>query len=164
MEPKPISLLYKTILFLILCCSAASAQENPLGQPLLDGNGYIREEAFIHIPLQPEDQVYADIDGRWMKAVLQELIQFSQDDKQSGRLFWGRNLGTEAHELSQQWAEQYFVELGLQDPVRAIYWGGRPGFGPVRNALQYAIRVMNLGSEFRIFAVKPVVSGMTNDE
>ena len=46
-------------------------------------------------------------------------------------------------------------ELGLRDPVRAIYWGGRPGFGPVRNALQYAIRVMNLGSEFRIFAQKP---------
>ena len=96
----------------IVICSTAGAQENPLGQPLLDAAGNIREDAFIRIPLRAEDQKYADIDGRWMKEVLRELIQFSQDDRNSGRLFWGRNLGTSAHELSQDWAEQNFRQFG----------------------------------------------------
>ncbi len=105
----------------IVFCSTAGAQENPLGQPLLDAAGNIREDAFIRIPLRAEDQKYADIDGRWMKEVLRELIQFSQDDRNSGRLFWGRNLGTSAHELSQDWAEQNFRELGLEDINRRSF-------------------------------------------
>ena len=105
----------------ILFCSTASAQENPLGQPLLDAAGNIREDAFIRIPLRAEDQKYADIDGLWMKQVLGELIQFSRDDRNSGRLFWGRNLGTSAHELSQNWAEQTFRELGLEDINRRSF-------------------------------------------
>lgn len=109
------------ILFSLWFCTAASAQENPLGQPLLDGDGNIREDAFIRIPLRPEDEKYADIDGLWMKQVLGELLQFSQNDKNSGRLFWGRNLGTEAHELSQDWAQQKFRELGLEDVYRRSF-------------------------------------------
>ena len=55
------------------------------------------ESAFIHIPLREDDAQYADLDGIWMKEVLNEVIQFSQDDKENGNLFWGRNLGTESH-------------------------------------------------------------------
>ena len=47
----------------IVFCSTVGAQENPLGQPLLDAAGNIREDAFIRIPLRAEDQKYADIDG-----------------------------------------------------------------------------------------------------
>lgn len=91
-----------------------SGQNNPLGQPLLNDDGTLREDAFIHIPLRQEDRIYADIDGLWMKQVVLELDQISLDDKASGRRFWGRNIGTEAHAVSQDWAEGYFRRFGLQ--------------------------------------------------
>ena len=106
---------------LLLFPLAVMAQDNPLGQPLLDSDGNIREEAFIKIPLRADDQIYADIDGLWMKQVMQEVIQFSQDDKASGNLFWGRNLGTEAHVISQNWVEQRFQQFGLQDIHRRTF-------------------------------------------
>ncbi|MDP6414534.1 MAG: hypothetical protein QGG54_05830 [Gammaproteobacteria bacterium] len=105
----------------LLIFNPGIAQENPLGQPLLDATGNIREDAFIQIPLREDDRLYADIDGAWMKAVMNELIEFSQQDKQSGNLFWGRNLGTEAHALSQDWAETYFRQLGLEEISRSNF-------------------------------------------
>jgi hypothetical protein len=63
----------------------------------------------------------ADIDGTWMKQVLLELDRISLDDKASGRLFWGRNLGTPAHEIAQVWAEAYFSQFGLQDIRRRVF-------------------------------------------
>ena len=44
--------------------------------------------------------------------------------------------------------------MGMKDVRRVVYWGGRPGFGPQRNAVQYMARLLNLGSEFRIVAQK----------
>ncbi len=46
-------------------------------------------------------------------------------------------------------------ELGLADIKRVVYYGGRPGFGPVLSLLQYGVRAANLGSEFRLVARKP---------
>lgn len=97
------------------------AQDNPLGQPLLDESGNPREDAFIHIPLREDDQIYQDIDGQWMKEVLLELDQISLDDKASGHLFWGRNLGSDAHRISQDWAEDYFRRLGLENIHRRTF-------------------------------------------
>lgn len=134
----------------ILFCSSAGAQENPLGQPLLDAAGNIREDAFIHIPLRAEDQKYADIDGSWMKDVLRELIQFSQDDRNSGRLFWGRNLGTSAHELSQDWAEKNFRELGLEDIYRRSF-----ALEPVWQLNQWSIEFTHGGNVFTLPSSRP---------
>ena len=111
-------------LVISLCLSLfinANAQDNPLGQPLLDSDGNLREDAFIHIPLRQEDQKYSDIEGLWMKDVLMELDQISLDDRDSGQLFWGRNLGTEAHTISQNWAEAYFRRYGLQNIHRKTF-------------------------------------------
>jgi 2-polyprenyl-3-methyl-5-hydroxy-6-metoxy-1,4-benzoquinol methylase len=47
--------------------------------------------------------------------------------------------------------------LGLVGVHRPVFWGGRPGFGPVRNLVQYAFRIANLGNELRLYATKPAV-------
>ena len=150
MQTKSMLQLCCGIGFSILFCGTAIAQENPLGQPLLDADGNIREDAFIHIPLQAADQKYADIDGRWMKQVLRELIQFSQDDKNSGRLFWGINLGTEAHELSQGWAEQSFRELGLVDIYRRSF-----ALAPIWNMKRWQIKFKQGENEFTLSSARP---------
>jgi len=65
---------------------------------LLEAEGNLREDDFLKTPWRYDDQAYADIDGNWMKQVLLELNSISLDNKASGRLFWGRNLGTQANE------------------------------------------------------------------
>ncbi len=148
-----ISSLNKAILTTLFCCSFMSvsqAQDNPLGQPLLDADGNILEDAFIQIPLRDEDQIYADLDGNWMKQLMQELIQFSQDDKDAGRLFWGRNLGTEAHELSQDWAESYFSDLGLQNLTRRSF-----PLDPVWSLNSWEISFKHGGSQFTLESARP---------
>ena len=45
-------------------------------------------------------------------------------------------------------------ELGLAQALRMVFWGGRAGFGPLRNCLQYLVRAANLGSDVRLLAQK----------
>ena len=46
-------------------------------------------------------------------------------------------------------------EVGLVKVVRPVFWGGRPGFGPLANLAQYLVRLANLGSDLRLYAEKP---------
>lgn len=91
------------------------ATPNPLGQPLLDGSGAVRDDAFIRMPLRPEDQKYADLDGQRMKRAVAEVVAISLKDRDNGTLFWGRNVGTPAHVATQDWLEAYFRKHGLQN-------------------------------------------------
>ncbi|MCB1670831.1 MAG: M28 family peptidase [Gammaproteobacteria bacterium] len=129
---------------------SAYAQDNPLGQPLLDERGYPIEEAYIHIPLRADDQQYGDIEGLWMKEVLMELDQISLDDKASGTQFWGRNLGTEAHAISQDWAERYFQQLGLQDISRKTF-----ELAPVWQLNSWSIGFASNGEFFALESARP---------
>jgi hypothetical protein len=94
---------------------AAQTPPNPLGQPLLDADGNVREDAFVRIPLRPEDARYGVIDGTRLKAWLREVDAISIADRERGNLFWGRNVGTWGHEATQEWVERYFREYGLRD-------------------------------------------------
>ena len=150
MRPTSAPLQIFLALTLTLTSTTPHSQENPLGQPLLDSQGDLREEAFIHIPLREDDQVYADIDGSWMKGVMNELIQFSQEDRQAGTLFWGRNLGTAAHARSQQWAEAYFERLGLEDISRKSF-----ALDPVWSMSSWDIRFRQGDAEFTLVSTRP---------
>lgn len=46
-------------------------------------------------------------------------------------------------------------ELSLVRVIRPVFWGGRPGFGPVANLAQYLARLAGLGSDLRLYAEKP---------
>lgn len=94
---------------------------NPLGQPLLDAAGQVREDAFIHIPLLPEDRKYGDLDGRRMKQFVREVDAISLKDRDSGNLFWGRNVGTPGHVATEEWVESYFRRHGLRNIHREAF-------------------------------------------
>jgi hypothetical protein len=83
---------------LLLAAAPAWAQENPLGQPLLDADGNIRDDAYIHIPLRSDDTGYGDIQADQLKDWLMEVDAISLADRDAGNLFWGHNVGTEGHE------------------------------------------------------------------
>jgi hypothetical protein len=91
---------------------------NPLGQPLLDGAGAVRDDAMLRATLGGEDRRYADIAGRRLKQLLMEVDAISLADRASGNLFWGRNVGTKGHEATQAWVEGYFRKHNLQNVHR----------------------------------------------
>ena len=55
---------------------------NPLGQPLLDPNGFVRDEAMLRAPPLAADARYADIDGRRLKQFLMEVDAISLKDRE----------------------------------------------------------------------------------
>ena len=107
----------------VLTSGSLTAQNapNPLGQPLLDSSGDVRDDAFIQIPLRADDQKYADIDGNRLKSFVMEVDAISLADRDRGNVFWGRNIGTVGHEETQDWVEQYFRANGLEDVHRQFF-------------------------------------------
>jgi len=97
------------------------APPNPLGQPLLDPAGHVRDDAIIHAPLAPADAKYADLDGRRMKDILKEIVAISDKNRDAGEVFWGRNVGTSAHAATQDWVEAYFRKNSLQNIHRQSF-------------------------------------------
>src|SRR5436190_409080 len=94
---------------------------NPLGQPLLDPTGHVKDEAMIHLPLAAADAKYADLDGKHMKSIVRELTAISDKNRDSGEAFWGRNVGTQGHVDTENWVEQYFRKNNLQNIHRKSF-------------------------------------------
>ncbi len=97
------------------------APPNPLGQPLVDSAGHVRDDAMLHAPLAPEDATYADLDGRRMKDFVKELAAISDKNRDEGEVFWGRNVGTSGHAATQDWVEGYFRKNRLQNIHRQSF-------------------------------------------
>ncbi len=135
---------------LLLFVSPASAQDNPLGQPLLDGDGHLRDDAFIHIPLRPEDGRYGDIQADRLKSWLMEIDAISLADRDRGNLFWGRNVGTWGHEQTQAWVERYFRQYGLEDVHHEEF-----EVSPVWNPSSWSISFTAGGPTFSLESARP---------
>ena len=147
------------VVFAVVAASAVAAQAprqqpppepNPLGQPLLDAAGHVREDAFFRVPLAPEDRKYADLDGMRMKGVLNEVIAISQKDKASGAIFWGRNVGFPGHVATQDWVESYFKKFGLKDIRRKSF-----DLQPQWVAKSYEIAFTGGGKTFSLQSARP---------
>jgi hypothetical protein len=123
---------------------------NPLGQPLLDPAGRVREEAFYKAPLAPEDKKYADLDGMRMKAVVREAAAISRKDKARGTLFWGRNVGFPGHDETQDWVEGYFKKHGLKNIHRKSF-----DLPPQWSAKSYDISFTGGGQTFKLTSARP---------
>ena len=123
---------------------------NPIGQPLLNGHWQMKEDAFIHAPLLPEDAKYADLDGMKMKGYLREIIAISDKDRDSGAVFWGRNVGTPGHEAAEAWVESYFKKYGLKDIHRQSH-DLRPQWIPK----SYDIGFSSGGKTFKLQTARP---------
>jgi len=140
-------------LLLAVFATVGGAQQtppNPLGQPLLDANGFPREDAFIHIPLRPEDARYGVIDGASLKAWLMEVDAISLRDRDRGTVFWGRNVGTQGHVETQDWVERYFRQYGLVDIRRQSF-----DLAPQWQASSYDISFSAGGRTFALESARP---------
>jgi hypothetical protein len=130
--------------------ASGAPPRNPLGDPLLESPEHVREDAFYKVPLQPEDRKYADIDGIRMKGVVREAAAISERDKARGTLFWGRNVGFQGHNDTQDWVEGYFRKFGLQNIHRKTF-----DLQPQWTARSYDISFSSAGQPFTLQSVRP---------
>lgn len=137
-------------LVMFVVVGAQAPAPNPLGDPLLESAEHVREEAFYKVPLQREDRKYADIDGLKMKAVVREAAAISQRDKARGTIFWGRNVGTQGHNDTEDWVEAYFRKYGLQDIHRKSF-----DLTPQWMAKSYSISFSGGGQTFTLKSARP---------
>jgi Peptidase family M28 len=135
---------------------AQAPAPNPLGQPLLDAAGFVRDEAILRTPLAPEDRKYADLDGRRMKQALMEVDRISLDDRDRGTVFWGRNVGTAGHVATEEWVEKYFRANGLQDVHRVKF-----DLAPQWTPSAWEIGFTGGGRSFRLPSARPAVRTAT---
>jgi hypothetical protein len=84
-------------------------------QPLLDGAGHVREDAYIPAPLPASERAYASIDGVRMKAVVNEIVAISRKSRDAGNKYWGRIAGTKYEAMTADLIESKFRTLGIQD-------------------------------------------------
>ena len=138
------------LLLVIVPVIAQQPDENPLGQPLVSTDGSVRDEAFIRLPLRPEDRAYADIDGGRMKEILMEVDAISIRDRDAGTVFWGRNVGTDGHVWTQDWVERYFEQNGLEN-VRRQSFDLRPQWVPSRWEIEFGQN----GQTFTLESARP---------
>src|SRR5436853_4484443 len=68
----------------------ASRYGTILGLPR-DGNTlYLPDDAYPRFPLPPGNEAYAHVDGRKMKAVVEEIAAISRKSRDDGNQYWGR--------------------------------------------------------------------------
>jgi hypothetical protein len=144
-----------TLAVLIVATGALSGQQespppNPLGQPLVDAAGKVREDAMLRMPLLPEDRKYADLDGRRLKQFVLEVDAISLKDRDSGNVFWGRNVGTAGHVATQDWVEAYFRKHGLQNVHRMPF-----DLQPVWTPTSWDIAFTSGGQTFKLPSARP---------
>jgi hypothetical protein len=134
----------------VLAAQQESPAPNPLGQPLVDAAGRVREEAMLRTPLLPEDRKYADLDGRRMKQFVMEVDAISRKDRDRGNAFWGRNVGTAGHVATQDWVEAYFRKHGLQNIHRMPF-----DLPPVWTPKSWDIAFTSGGQTFKLPSARP---------
>jgi hypothetical protein len=145
-----------TLIVPLVVTAAVAAQQNappppnPLGQPLVDAAGNVREEAILRTPLLPEDRAYADLEGRRLKQFVMDVDAISLRDRDSGNVFWGRNVGTAGHLATQDWVEAQFRKHGLQNVHRMPF-----DLQPVWTPKAWAIRFTDGGTTFELPSARP---------
>src|SRR6185503_2415156 len=102
-----------TCLIGVLAVSTGTAQQQQPQQRLLDATGHVRDEAFMRLPLKPEDQKYADIDGFRMKEIVREVTEISMKTRDDKTRYWGRIAGTKGETLTAEWVEARFKKAGI---------------------------------------------------
>lgn len=141
---------------LALVAQQERPEPNALGQPLLTSPGIVREDAFLRVPLAPEDKKYADLDGLRMKSFVREVTAISQKDRASGNLFWGRNVGTAGHVATEDWVEAYYRKHNLQNIYRQPF-----DLAPQWTPKEYEISFAAGGKTFKLESARPFRSDST---
>jgi hypothetical protein len=107
-------------------------------------------------PLRPEDRAYGDLDGTRIKDILKEITAISIKDRDSGNVFWGRNVGTQGHLDTEDWTVRRFQQYGLKDIHKE-----QVDLEPVWLPKSYDIAFAADGGTFKLATARPSRSRST---
>lgn len=131
---------------------------NPLGQQMFTPDGFVREDMLTPGPaLRPEDAKYADLNGVHMKDMVKEIAGFSLKDRDSGNLFWGRNIGTLGHVLVEDWTIEKLKKAGLTDVHKEELTITEPQWSPK----YYDLTFSGDGVPAKLVSARPSISNST---
>src|SRR5262245_31131806 len=108
------------VLAIVLASSVLTVIAQQRG-PLLDGKGYVREDAYIPAALPASERDYAGIDGAKMKASVNDIVAISRKSRDDGNKYWGRIAGTKYEAMTADYIEARFRKLGMVDINRPSF-------------------------------------------
>lgn len=127
---------------------------NPLGQPFIGPDGFVPENVMTPPPpLRPEDKKYVDLNGAHMKDMVREITAISLKDRDSGNLFWGRNIGTLGHVMIEDWTVEKFKKIGLTDVHKQVIDVPQPQWSPK----SYDITFTGEGVPAKLVSARPSI-------
>jgi Peptidase family M28/PA domain len=92
--------------------------ENDLRLPDDGAKLFLPDEAYLHWPLPPGEEAYADVDGMVMKRQIPDITAISRKSRDDGNQFWGRIAGTPSDRMIQDWVAGQFRAIGLEQVRR----------------------------------------------
>ena len=107
--------MFKILITLCAAFCLAPADAWAQSQPMLDANGYVRDDAYPRLLLPAADQKYAKIDGLRMKSTVNEIVAISLQSRDDGNKYWGRIAGTKYEAMTKDFIEKKFRAYGLDD-------------------------------------------------
>ena len=79
---------------------------------------FLPDDAYLHWPLPAGEEAYASVDGIAIKKIIPEITAISRKSRDDGNQFWGRIAGTVYDRMVQDWVEQRFKAIGLEQVRR----------------------------------------------
>ena len=92
--------------------------EDNLRLPDDAGKLFLPDDAYLRWPLPAGEEAYASVDGMAMKKRIPEITAISRKSRDDGNQFWGRIAGTVYDRMIQDWMEQQFKAIGLEQVRR----------------------------------------------
>jgi hypothetical protein len=106
-------------IFTAMCMFACATTLSPAGQdeqnPKVKAHPHDLASSYIRIPIPPGEEAYGRLRGDPMMADIKEIVALSLKDRDAGTLLWGRVAGTKIDEEAEDWVENRFKKIGLQD-------------------------------------------------
>ena len=81
-------------------------------------NGFVKDDAMLCAAAGAGGSQVRGLRRPADEQFLMEVDAISLKDRDSGNLFWGRNVGTAGHDDTQAWVESYFKKHNLQNVHR----------------------------------------------
>jgi hypothetical protein len=92
--------------------------EDNLRLPDDAGKLFLPDDVYLRWPLPAGEEAYASVDGMAMKKKIPEITAISRKSRDDGNQFWGRIAGTVYDRMIQDWVEQQFKAIGLEQVRR----------------------------------------------
>lgn len=124
----------------------------PKRQPLLDPDGFIKEDQYILPDLPDAEEAYGRIDGLKMKAIVNEIVAISRKSRDDGNKYWGRIAGTKYEAMTADLIEARFKRLRMINIERPEF-PLRPQWFPT----EWDVRATGGGNTLTFSSLRPAL-------